>query len=272
MPAKQKQSWLDRNWPFRHEAVGLNTDTNLIKLVAMVTMLVDHLGAVFFPQYAIMRIIGRIAFPIYAYSIAAGCVYTRDMGRYLQRIVVLALISQPIYALALHHTNALMTLVPFKSDPLGAIFNFYVYSWKDPSILLSLAVGIAAIWSVRERRLWITGLILLLSYLANTTLDYGIRGIVLMLLLYLFINHWYLSLPLVAAYMIYWGLDGFRYNLFGVGFATQLFAVLALPFIYIPMRSGLKLNKWLYYAFYPGHLAAIYLIEKWPVISAALFG
>lgn len=270
MPAKQKQGWFDRNWPFRHTAVGLNNDTNLIKVVAMVTMLVDHLGAAVFPQYAVMRIIGRIAFPIYAYSIAVGCVYTRDMGRYLQRIVLLALIAQPIYVLALHHTNALMTAIPFKTDPFGAIFNFYVYSWKDPSILLSLAVGIAAIWSVRERRLWVTALIILLTYLMNNALDYGIRGIFLMLVLYLFINRWYISLPVVAAFMIYWGLDGSRYNLFGVSFATQMFAVLALPFIYIPMRSNLKLNKWVFYAFYPAHLLLIYLIEKWPDISAAL--
>lgn len=271
VPAKQKESWLDRNWPFRHTEVGLNQDTNLIKVVAMLTMLVDHLGAAIFTQYTVMRIIGRIAFPIYAYAIAVGCVYTRNMGRYLQRIVLLALIAQPIYVLALHHTNPLMTAIPFKTDPFGAIFNFYVYSWKDPSILLSLAVGIVAIWSVRERRLWITALILLLTYLMNSALDYGIRGVFLMLLLYLFINRWYISLPLVAAYMIYWGLDGSGYTLFEVSFYIQMFAIMALPFIYIPMRSGLKLNKWVFYAFYPGHLLLIYLIEKWPEISAALF-
>ena len=271
MPAKKKESWLDRSWPFRHTEIGLNTDTDLIKIVAMVTMLVDHLGAAIFPQYAIMRIIGRIAFPIYAYCIAVGCVYTRDMGRYLQRLIVLAFISQPIYVLALNHTNALMTIVPFAQDPLRAVFNFYVYSWKDPSILLSLSVGIAAIWSVRERRLWITALILLLTYLMNGHLDYGIRGVTLMLLLYLFINRWYISLPLVAAFMFYWGLDGSRFNAFGVSFSTQMFAILSLPFIFIPMRSGIKLNKWVFYAFYPAHLLFIYLIKKWPEISAALF-
>jgi hypothetical protein len=271
MPAKKQESWLDRNWPFRHTQVKLNGDTDLIKIVAMVTMLVDHLGAAVFPEYTVMRIIGRIAFPIYAYCIAVGCVYTRDMGRYLQRIVLLALISQPIYVVALNHTNALMNVYSFSQEPLRAAWQFYLYSWKHPSILLSLAVGIAAIWSVRERRLFITALILLLTYLMNPYLDYGIRGTFLMLLLYLFANAWYVSLPLVAAYMVFWGLDGSRFNAFGVYFGTQMFAVLALPFIYIPMRSGSKLNKWVFYAFYPAHLILLIVIEKWPKISAALF-
>lgn len=270
MPAKRKQSWLDRNWRFRHTQVGLNTDTNFIKVVAIVTMLVDHLGAAVFPGNEMMRMIGRIAFPIYAYAIAVGCVYTRDIGRYLQRICLLALISQPIYVLALHHTNALMTSLSFAEDPLRAVIRFYVYSWKDPSILLSLAVGIAVIWSVRERRLFVTTLLLLLTYLMSSSLDYGIRGVILMLLMYLFIDRWYISLPVVAAYMIYWGLDGVRFTMFEVSYSIQMFAVFALPFIYIPMRTGLKLNKWAFYAFYPGHLLLIYLIEQWPALFAAL--
>ena len=54
--------------------VKLNTDTGLLKLIAIAAMLVDHLGARVFPQYPIMRVIGRVSFPIFAYCIAAGCV------------------------------------------------------------------------------------------------------------------------------------------------------------------------------------------------------
>ena len=53
-------------WPFAPAEVALNRDTNLLKLVAMLTMLCDHAGKMLFPQYPVMRIIGRIAFPIYA--------------------------------------------------------------------------------------------------------------------------------------------------------------------------------------------------------------
>lgn len=268
--ASAKKGWLDQNWPFKYKKVGLNGDTDFIKIIAMVTMLIDHMGAAIFRDQAILRIIGRIAFPVYAYCIAVGCVYTRDIGRYLQRIVLLALISQPIYVLALNHTSALMFAVPFAENPLGWAFNFYVYSWRDPSILLSLAIGIAAIWSFRERRLWITLLIVILTFLMNNHVDYGVRGLFLMLLLYAFINTWYISLPLVAAFMFYWGLDGVMYNAFGVSFSTQMFAIFALPLIYIPMRTNIKLNKWIFYAFYPAHLLFIYVAKQWDAILALL--
>lgn len=268
MAVKKKQGWLDRNWPFKHKEVGLNGDTGFIKIIAMATMLIDHMGAALFPQHMIMRIIGRIAFPIYAYCIAAGCVYTRDMGRYLQRVALLALISQPIYVLALNHTNSMMFVTSFTDNPLRFLYNFYVYSWRDPSILLTLTIGIAVIWSFRERKLWLTLMLLLVTYTFSMYIDYGVRGVFLMLIMYAFINRWYISLPLVAAYMIYWGMGGVSYELFGISFSIQIFAVLALPFIYIPMRTGVKLNKWVFYGFYPAHLLLIYIIDEWDGIMA----
>lgn len=272
MPAKKKQSWLEKNWPFRHTETRLNADTNLIKLVAMITMLIDHLGAAVFPQYRILRVIGRVAFPIYAYCIAVGCAYTRNIGRYLERLAILALISQPIYVLALHHTNSLMYACSFAQAPLRAAFSFYVYSWKDPSILLTLMVGVGAIWVLRERKLFTLLLVLLLTYLLKDSLDYGLKGVFLMLLFYMFLNAWYLSLPLVAAYMLWWGLQGGAYHAFGLSFGIQIFALLALPLIYIPMRSEIRLNKWLFYAFYPAHLCLIYLIERWGDLMNLIFG
>ena len=54
-------------WPFAANKVGTNQDTSLLKLIAMLTMLIDHSGKMVFPQYPIMRVIGRSAFPFYAY-------------------------------------------------------------------------------------------------------------------------------------------------------------------------------------------------------------
>lgn len=270
MSAK-KQTWLERNWPFRHSEVKLNNDTNLIKIIAMVTMLIDHLGAIVFPQYRVMRIIGRIAFPIYAYCIAVGCVYTRNIGKYMQRLVLLALLVQPLYVFVMNHTNFMMTSVPFAEQPFKAVYNYYLYSWKDPSILLTLTVGVAAIWSLRERKLWITLLILIVCFMQDNYLDYGVRGVLLMLLMYAFIDRWYVSLPIVAGFMIYWGMQGGGMELFGVTFGIQMFAVLALPFIYIPVHTGIKLNKWLFYAYYPAHLLVVLLADNWNELMALIF-
>ena len=92
--------------------------------------------------------------------------------------------------------------------------------------------------------------------------DYGWRGVALIVLFYLFINRWWLSLPVVFSYMFWWGLNnGSSYHLFGLSFGMEMFAMAALPLIYIHTHSGLKINKWVFYLFYPGHLIGMLLIE-----------
>lgn len=249
-------------YPFAPDSVNLNQDGNLLKLIAMIAMLCDHAGKMLFPQYAVMRIIGRIAFPIYAYSLASGCVYTKNHLRYLKRIVLLALISQPLYAVALAHTVPAMFSVSFAENPIKAIWTFYINSWNKPSILVTLAVGLMILWSIRNRELVLTAGLLIFSYLIQNKLDYGFKGIILILLFYLLCSKWWLSLPCVLAFMICWGLKGSGYSLFGVSFGTQMFAVCALPLIYIHTKSGVKLPKWMFYAFYPAHLILIYCLDK----------
>ena len=61
---------------------------NQLKLIAVITMTIDHIGLAFFPQQMLFRVIGRLAFPIYAYMIAEGCRYTRSMGKYLRGIIL----------------------------------------------------------------------------------------------------------------------------------------------------------------------------------------
>lgn len=62
-----------------------NLDTNLIKLVAILSMAVDHIGSAFFPQYPVFRWIGRIAFPLFCYCLTVGLLYTRDIKKYFLR-------------------------------------------------------------------------------------------------------------------------------------------------------------------------------------------
>lgn len=250
-------------WPFAPTEVRLNTDTGLLKLVAMIAMLCDHAGKMLFPQYPVMRIIGRLAFPIYAYCIAVGCVYTKNPLKYLQRIVLLALISQPIYAVALSHTSQSMYTFSFAEKPIQAVINFYVQSWiRTPNILLTLALGVMLIWTIRERKLILTAAMCLFIWLIQGKVNYGWRGIALMLLFYVFCRHWWLSLPCVLAFMLWWGMSTGGYTTFGVSYGMQTFAIFALPLIYINTKFGIRLPKWLFYAFYPAHLALIFVLDR----------
>ena len=249
-------------WPFAPKDVALNRDTNLLKLVAMITMLIDHTGKMFFGRYAIMRVIGRVAFPIYAYCIAVGCVYSRDRLKYLSRILLMGLISQPFYAVALAHTTSAMYAVRFVDNPIRAVANFYVQSWATPNIMLTLALGLLVIWSLRDRQIICLLALALLTWKIQNSVSYGWKGVALIALFYVFIDRWWLSLPLVLAFMVKWGMsNGSRYQFFGIKFGIQMFAVFALPLIYLPTYSKLKINKWVYYLFYPAHLIGIMLIE-----------
>ena len=56
---------------------------NALKFLAAAAMLVDHIGLILFPKIFVLRAIGRLAFPLFAYMIAEGCRYTRHKARYL---------------------------------------------------------------------------------------------------------------------------------------------------------------------------------------------
>lgn len=248
------------NRVFSPKKPATNTDTALLKLVAMVAMTFDHVGKMLFSLYPVFRIIGRLAFPLYAYCLAMGVVYTKHPLRYVSRMILLALISQPLYALGLDHANKAMYAVSFADHPLRAAWNFYVNSWNEPSILFALTCGLILLWALRDRQYVIAFAMYLFCVLAQGHLDYGLNGIHLMLLFYLLCERPLISVACVTAFMAWWGLRGGGYKLFGTQFSTQMFALAALPLIYIPTNSGLRLPKWLFYAFYPAHLAVLWYL------------
>ena len=56
---------------------------NQLKIIALVAMTWDHMGKQLFPQIGWLQIVGRLAFPIFAYMIAEGCAYTKNRKKYL---------------------------------------------------------------------------------------------------------------------------------------------------------------------------------------------
>jgi len=242
------------------DGVRTNSDTSLLRLIALITMAIDHFGKMCFPQIPEMRLIGRLAFPLFAYGIAVGAVYTKDPTKYLSRIVLLALISQPLYAIGLAHENSAMYAVPFLENPLGAVSAFYLNSWQKPSILLSLALGLAIILSIRNKQ-WILALgLYILCERMNAKLDYGIEGVRLMLLFYALCAHPKLALMIWSAYMIVWS-RGYGYQFLGMSFSMRIFALPSILLCALPMKRWFTLPKWLVYGFYPAHLLVLMLVS-----------
>ena len=241
--------------------VRTNRDTDLIKLLACVFMLIDHAGKMLFPDIPQMRLIGRLAFPMFAYGIAAGAVYTRDPIKYLSRIALLALIAQPLYALGLDHANSAMYAIPFGEDPIGAVRAFYINSWQKPSILLSLFLGLCILTALRKRQ-WILALfVYILCHRFSSNLDYGLGGIRLMILFYSLCSYPAAALAAVCAYMIAWS-SGSGYTFLGHTFGMRIFALPAVVFCCLPMKRRMHLPRWFVYAFYPAHLIALAILSR----------
>ena len=81
-----------------------------LKIVALICMLIDHAGATLFPQCDILRSIGRVSFPLYAFLLAQGCKHTHSMERYLLGLGIFALISEIPYDLAFGNSIAYAAL------------------------------------------------------------------------------------------------------------------------------------------------------------------
>ena len=220
-----------------------NLDTDFIKIIAVVSMTIDHIGGAFFPQYPAFRWIGRIAFPLFCYCLTVGMMYTGDIKKYLLRLGAFAVISQPFWILA------------FNSDDItGNIFNL--------NIFFTLIVSLLGACGFKERKWWLFILVLILLNVIN--FDYAMTGLILILIFYLCRNKPWLGaavytltyLPALNGNMA----DPLALKIGGHAIGFEIFALLALPFIYIQTNSGLKIPKWFFYIYYPAHLFAIYLI------------
>ena len=69
----------------------------VLKLIAAVTMFIDHAGLLLFPDLEFMRILGRLAFPIFAFFIGEGCRYTSSKLKYFLRVSILGILCQAVY-------------------------------------------------------------------------------------------------------------------------------------------------------------------------------
>lgn len=244
--------------------IRLNLDTNFLKIIAIVSMVIDHAGKMFFagtPYYGLMRIIGRLAFPIFCYCLTVGSLYTRSMPKYLLRVGIMAIVSQPIYVLALAHVSGAMTALSFAGNPVQAALEWYWLSLRTPNIMFSLFAGLLLIFTIQEKKYIATAVVAIAVWYLRSYLNYGLEGILLMLLFYAFCDRPLTSIVWVGGFMLWWGLSGSGYTFRSVRFGIQMFALLALPLIYIPMRTNIKLNKYVFYLFYPLHLLAIYLLD-----------
>lgn len=82
-----------------------------IKLLAAILMVIDHIGVVLLPKVVLLRMIGRLSFPLFAWLLTQGERHTRNFQRYCSRLFFLGLVSQPFYLLALEAPGPIFCLL-----------------------------------------------------------------------------------------------------------------------------------------------------------------
>lgn len=217
-----------------------------LKFLACAIMLLDHIGATLIP-WGTLRIIGRLAFPIFCFLLAEGAHYTRSPRNYLLRLGIGAILSELPFDLAL----------------------FGSWSWQHQSVMITLLLGAMALLAMKRMTQPLLKILVLLlfAFLADfMNTDYGGAGVLMIALFGLTRERKYGWLvQLLGMYLICrWIIPGGVVWFIGRYVFIEIFAILAL--IPIWLYSGKKSTssravQWAFYLFYPVHLWILYLIS-----------
>ena len=219
---------------------------NQLKLIALITMTIDHIGAYIFPHYPVLRLIGRIAMPIYAFLIAEGCRYTKNKAKYLGLMAGLALICQVVYYFAMD--SLYMCILVTFSLSISLIYALqYVQKKKNTLSCLLFFLILAGVYWVSTK---------LPQRLPGFKIDYGFQGILLPVII---------SLGTTKQQKLLGATVGMCY--LALGRTTQWYSLLALPLLALYSGQRGKGNyKYLFYIYYPLHLVAIHSIN-WVLVN-----
>lgn len=214
----------------------------VLKIIAIISMLFDHIGYTIFNKFSFMNYIGRFAFPIFAFQLTEGYSHTKDLKKYFFRLFLFAIISQIPYMLFISsHTN-------------GFSFN----------ILFTLILGLLAItvYEKLDNKYLGTFLVILCCIISQCfCFDYGWFGIAIIFIFHIFKNKkWIMNLSFAIVTFInyfYKYITAVRYEYLFI----ILFCVLALIPINLYNGKKGKDTKYLLYIFYPLHLIMLYLVH-----------
>ncbi|WP_138754908.1 TraX family protein [Paenibacillus sinopodophylli] len=204
-----------------------------MQFLAMLTMLIDHIGLLWFPENAVWRIVGRLALPFYAFTMVLGYFRTRDVNRYLRRVAWIAVLSQLPYQFAFQRLEV---------NTVGSLFVCLLLlrlldKWKGKPVLQALTA------------------ICFAGVLEAFPFSYG-AYIVMLVLIYRYAQlQWFtlfhFSLNVVSFFIKGWFIQAF-----------SLFATVLIVFVpdFIRGADKIKVPRLVWRSFYPLQLALLAII------------
>ena len=222
-----------------------------IKIIAILTMAVDHLGVFVFPENIYFRIIGRLSFPLFAWAIANGSIYSKDTKKYLLRLFVLAIISQIPYQL---------------------VFNSYGVTDPGLNILFTLSLGLLGIIFIKDTNntiihIFIASILSFVAFVINA--NYGAFGVLCIISFYRFFGSRikkslsYIFLLLTFFLILPFSVSKNVSDIFEMSYMNfiQIFSIFSLFFICAYNNKVGHKMKYFFYLFYPLHLFFIFILK-----------
>ncbi|MCR4716271.1 MAG: conjugal transfer protein TraX [Lachnospiraceae bacterium] len=256
-----------------------------LKLIAIITMFIDHIGAAIVEQLEVypefedntflfmidtpLRAIGRLAFPLFVFMIIEGFKYTSSKAKYLGRLAIFALISEIPFDFAIHFYE---------------VDGGFPFSLTRQNVYFTLAFGLLGIIIIDKistnypakaiegskaahmnpnlraviRAIGIAGTTIVVLLMAKySACDYDVAGVLAIIAGYLFRNNY---ISQITAIVLVLTID----NHF------EAFAFIDLAFVaFYKGNKGKEVNKWIFYIFYPAHLLLLALIRTLIINFAA---
>ncbi len=225
-------------------------DSFKLKLLACLFMFIDHAGFILFPKMIILRLIGRMAFPLFAWFISEGYIHTRDFKKYILRLFIFAIALESPFILfsSYFQSTGIDTLNIFFTLSLG-LLSIYAYDKAENNLSKVLFPAIIALSAEFIKA------------------DYGFYGVITILLFYIFNNNFFKTALYQIIFNLIYAAALISYNLINNTaidsfVILQIYSVFSLLFIKLYNKKQGKKMKYFFYIFYPAHIILLYLISE----------
>ena len=239
-----------------------------LKVVALISMLLDHINEVFHLNIDIFTLIGRISFPLFAFSFAEGCHHTKHPGRRTVRLVIFTLLSEPCFNFALNINNWIRVVQ--RSEEI-TLFTFPRFRNVMTTLLISTLVIIAE--KIYHSKIALKIAIFIAGMFLAEMLhsDYGAWGVFLVVGFYFFNSKkWNVVLTFIWCILFYlgyaswngitfmwWGSHPSYFYIFQWFFSCISILLILLYNGKLGRKQGIG-----FYVFYPLHLLCLGIIRE----------
>ena len=209
-----------------------------LQWITIITMTLDHVGLYLLPGHSVFRIIGRIAMPIFVFTLAEGFIHTSSRQKYFMRLGILAVVSEVVYIL---------------------LRNFIGINLPINVVMTLVLCFIAMLCAERGGIGWL-GVMAIAAAAYLFDFEYGAPAIILAVAYYFICNLRDFHVTYAVTLTIATGLFAFATAVNANWWLQSYSALAIMPLVLYSGEKGRRLPYRLNYIYYPLHLVVILII------------